>query len=85
MCSSDLILLAIEVAHTTLAKDLKLKAPVYAKYGVQELWVIDAKKLVTHIFRAPKNGKWTVRDKVGGDRALNHPAAPGFAIALADL
>ena len=58
------ILLAIEVADTTLAKDLHLKAGVYAKYGVRELWVIDANKRVTHVFRAPVEGAWTQREGI---------------------
>jgi Uma2 family endonuclease len=55
------ILLAIEVADTSLAKDLKLKSGVYAKYGVRELWVIDARKPITHVFRPPVDGAWTLR------------------------
>ena len=36
------ILLAIEVAATSLAYDRGLKARLYARHGVNELWVIDA-------------------------------------------
>jgi Uma2 family endonuclease len=79
------ILLAIEVAHTTLAKDLRLKAAVYAKYGVREYWVIDAKKLVTHVHSAPKDGAWSTIRVSGPHDILKHGTAPGFALRLADL
>ncbi len=36
------ILLAIEVAATSLAYDRGLKARLYARHGVNELWVVDA-------------------------------------------
>ena len=79
------ILLAIEVADTSLAKDLKLKSAVYAKYGVRELWVIDARKLVTHVFREPVDGKWTFTAKLSGKQALTHATALGFATRLAEI
>ena len=79
------ILLAIEVADTSLAKDLRLKAGVYAKYGVQELWVIDVNKLVTHVFRAPVDGAWTFKEALSGKQVLQHACAPGFAVKLADI
>lgn len=79
------LLLAIEVADTSLAKDLNLKAGVYAKYGVRELWVIDANARATHVFRNPLEGLWTQRETLGPDHALTHAAAPGFSLRLADL
>ncbi len=79
------ILLAIEVADTSLAKDLKLKAGVYAKYGVRELWVVDARKLVTHVFRAPVDGKWTFVETRPPEHVLTHDSAPGFAARLAEM
>ena len=79
------ILLAIEVADTTLAKDLNLKAGVYAKYGVRELWVIDANKRVTHVFRDPVEGAWTQREIYDAEHALTHATAPGFLVRMGDL
>ena len=40
------ILLAIEVAVTSLGYDRGLKARLYAHHGVNELWVIDAERSV---------------------------------------
>lgn len=45
------VLLAIEVADTSLRYDLGRKIGVYAAYGIPEVWVIDAKTLVTHVHR----------------------------------
>ncbi len=48
------IVLAIEVALTSLAYDRGLKAQLYARHEVRELWVIDAKERRTHIHTACK-------------------------------
>jgi Uma2 family endonuclease len=46
-------LLVVEIADRTLAYDLGPKADLYAKYGVRELWVIDAIGLTTRTHREP--------------------------------
>ena len=43
------VLLAVEVADSSLAYDLGRKIGVYAAYGVREVWVINANTLVTRI------------------------------------
>lgn len=45
------VLLAIEVADTSLAYDLGRKIGVYQAYGIPEVWVIDANRLVTRVHR----------------------------------
>jgi Uma2 family endonuclease len=54
----DLRLVA-EVSNTTVSFDLKLKAKLYARAGIQEYWVINIpeKKLIVH--REPKDGSYT--------------------------
>lgn len=79
------VLLAIEVATTTLRKDLKLKAALYAKYGIREYWVIDTNKLTTTVHKAPVDGTWSSIEVLPSDAALSHPSAPDFAIKLSDL
>jgi len=36
--------LMVEVAHTSRAYDKRIKAPIYARHGVQEYWIVDANK-----------------------------------------
>lgn len=45
------VLLAIEVADTSLTYDRARKLGVYAAYGIPEVWVIDTSTLVTHVHR----------------------------------
>jgi len=46
-------LLVIEVADTSLAYDLGVKVPLYARHGIPEVWVIDAATRRTRVFREP--------------------------------
>jgi Uma2 family endonuclease len=45
------VLLAVEVADTSLAYDRGRKIGIYAAYGIGEVWVIDANSLVTRVHR----------------------------------
>ncbi|MFM8538633.1 MAG: Uma2 family endonuclease [Planctomycetaceae bacterium] len=46
-------LMVIEVADTSLAYDLDVKVPLYARHGIPEVWVIEAATRRTHVVRAP--------------------------------
>lgn len=50
------LLLAIEVADSSLSYDLKVKAPLYATHGVREYWVVDAVRQTIRVHRDPAEG-----------------------------
>lgn len=79
------VILAIEVAVTTLAYDRGLKAQLYAKYGVQELWVIDVEAKRTFVHKQPVDGKWQSLVTLDADTELRIAAIPDFHIRLADV
>ncbi|WOJ89257.1 Uma2 family endonuclease [Methylocapsa polymorpha] len=79
------ILLAVEVADATFARDKGVKAALYAKYGVRELWVIDAAKLETHVHRDPIDGRWSAVELLRAGDVLTHESAPGFAVKLGEI
>ena len=76
------IILAIEVALTTLTFDLGRKAELYAHYGVQELWVIDAVRRLTHVHRSVGEGRWATIEILSAKDRLTHPALPDLSIRL---
>ncbi len=79
------ILLAIEVAATSLAYDRGLKAELYARYGVNELWVIDAARRATFVHQGPEARGWRSIVERGPDEALTFAALPGFSARLATI
>ena len=80
------VLLAVEVADSSLDYDLHRKPLVYAAFGVRELWVIDAARRVVHVHQsAGPDGYADVR-RCGPDARLVPRHAPdAFAFALEDL
>jgi Uma2 family endonuclease len=49
-------LLVVEVSDSTLAYDLEVKRPIYARAGVAELWIVDIDRRELHVFCEPGLG-----------------------------
>src|SRR5580700_10675979 len=47
------VLLVVEIADSSLRYDIGRKAALCASFGIRELWVIDAVRLTTRVFREP--------------------------------
>ena len=79
-------LLVVEVADSSLRYDTGRKSTLYASFGVRELWVIDAVKMKTRIFRVPSpTGYLEIHDVSSKATATPLHAPPAFALRLADL
>ena len=79
------VLLAIEVAHSSLRFDTTIKARLYAALGVRDYWVIDAETLTTRVHREPSaNGYASVVEVPPGETLVPLLVAP-LAVRLADL
>jgi Uma2 family endonuclease len=47
------VLLAVEVAETSAAVDREVKVPLYARFGVPEVWLVDLAEDLVEVFREP--------------------------------
>lgn len=76
------IFLIVEISDSTLRYDLDVKVPLYARYGVPEVWVVDLKHGRAHFHRSPLEGSYRNTDCVakGGIAAI-----PGITGATVDL
>jgi Uma2 family endonuclease len=79
------LLLAIEVAASSLAYDKGLKARLYARHNVQEFWVIDANERITWIHTGPNGEIWSSIVERGPQDMLTTSALPNFSIRLGDI
>lgn len=79
------VLLAIEVADSSLGYDLGRKIGIYAAWGIPEVWVIDAATLVTHVFRKLGAEGYRERFEVGPDDILAAALVPEVSVSLAAL
>lgn len=78
-------LLVVEIASTSHAHDFGRKVPQYARFGVPELWIIDAVKRVTVVHRGPDpDGTWASVTRHGEGEAVSPLALPGLGFRLAD-
>ena len=80
------VLLAVEVADSSLDYDLGRKSLIYAEHGVRELWVINAARRVTHVHLGPGPGGYAWTAERGTAERLEPTHAPReFAFALDKL
>lgn len=80
------VLLAIEVAASSIAYDRGLKARIYARHGIGELWVVDAASRETWVHREPApDGQWGSIERIAASAPLAPAALPGITIRMADL
>lgn len=79
------VLLAIEVAHSSLKFDSTTKAKLYAALGVREYWVVEAQTLTTRVHREPSADGYPAMIEVPPSETLVPLLAAPLAIKLADL
>lgn len=82
---AETALLAVEIAESSLGYDLGTKATIYARFGLPELWVIDAVRLLTHVHTAPGPTSYRIVTVIPAGSRLVPAAAPELALSLGDL
>lgn len=78
-------LLAVEVADSSLRWDLGRKARIYAAFGIPELWVIDAVKLIAHVHRRPGLEGYEQVTQHGEADTLESTSVSGLRVTLSSL
>ncbi len=62
--------LAIEISDSTLSMDLRRKAPLYARSGMPEYWVVDVEGSIIHQMWAPHGEAYAEQREVAfGERS----------------
>ena len=80
------VLLVVEIGDSSLSYDRGRKAKVYARFGVRELWVIDAVKRLTHVYLDPTESGYQETHKFNAAKLVVPRFAPEiFALSLDDL
>jgi Uma2 family endonuclease len=77
--------LVVEVLSLgTVHADRTFKLKLYARYGVQEYWIIDPKGPFAEIYRRRKTGL-DFAAKLRASDSLSSPLFPGFSLPLQRL
>lgn len=83
--TEEAALLVVEVADTTEGYDRRTKAPLYARYGIPELWIADLNRnRVTRYLDPTPQGYGTTRVFRRGE-SLSPLAFPNLAVAVDDI
>lgn len=75
------VALVVEVADTTLANDLGVKAQLYARAGIREYWVADVAGKVIYQMWAPEGGAYAQRREVAFGARIEAVTVAGLAIS----
>ena len=79
------VLLLIEVSDSTLRFDRRVKLPIYARSGIQEVWIVDLNGDVIHVHRQPKDGAYTSVETRDRSQKISAAAFPEFTIPVSEL
>jgi Uma2 family endonuclease len=78
-------LLVVEVADSSRAFDRTVKAPLYARHGIPEMWVVDVIDQVVEIYRRPLRGAYREVARCGRTQRVTMAAFPRLSFRVADI
>jgi Uma2 family endonuclease len=78
-------MLAVEVSNTTLRFDLRTKLPLYARHGVEEVWVADVNRSGFHVCRRRTDVGYSDVQFVEDPGRLDISSLEGVSIDLTGL
>jgi Uma2 family endonuclease len=79
------LLLVIEVADSSIGYDLRVKAPLYARHGVHDYWVVDAVRQTIRVHRQPEGGAYRDVEEYEEQDAVTALLLPEITIRLDTL
>lgn len=77
--------LAVEVSDTSLTRDLRTKADLYARFGIADYWVVDVKAERVLVHRDPTPAGYASVAAVAREEAVEALSIRGLVLRLADL
>ncbi len=78
------VLLIVEVASSSLDKDMNQKRIIYAASGIQDYWILDLKNSRLLVFREPQNDDYQLKTELQ-QGTISPLAFPDVSFAVAQL
>ena len=76
------VLLLIEVADTSLSFDRDVKLPLYARSGIEEVWLVDLNAGVIERHTEPSENGYRLLRRAGRGETLGSAASSGLAVEV---
>ena len=74
------VLLIIEVSDSTINYDRKVKAPLYARAGIPEMWLVNLPEEVIEVYTHPLNGTYQETRLVRRGESVTVASAGGLTV-----
>ena len=75
----------IEVSDSTLRYDRDVKAALYARHGVPDLWIVDVRHSQLLVYGSPADGEYRAQMSIDRPGVTPVAALPGVAVDLSGL
>jgi Uma2 family endonuclease len=75
----------VEVAESSLRKDQRVKARLYAESGVPEYWIVNLAEGRIEVHRDPKDGAYRARTDHGRGEAVTLLGFPDVCVRVDDV
>jgi Uma2 family endonuclease len=74
------VVLAVEIAYSSLRKDRGMKTRIYATHGIAEYWIVDTAGRAIEVYDRLGGGRYERLRRFESDEAVTGTALPGEAI-----
>jgi Uma2 family endonuclease len=74
--------LLIEVSDTTAHYDRQKKVPLYARWGIPALWIVDLTAGIVEVYSYPMNNSYVKIEKLEAGEQLDIPGIAGATITV---
>ncbi len=79
------VLLLVEVSQTSEEYDREIKMPLYARYGIVEVWLVDLSAEIIEIYRSPSPDGYADVRRVGRGESLSVQALPDVVLEVNEV
>lgn len=79
------VLLLIEVANTSLSYDRHIKLPLYARAGIQEVWILDLSGEILERYTVPSGNDYRRTERARRGEAIRSSALPDLELRADDV
>lgn len=79
------VLLVVEVADATVVTDRRIKAPLYARAGIPEMWLVNIPDGQVEIYSDPSGDSYTRSEVFARDAEARSHNVEGLAVSVAEL